>query len=64
MTRAVAQLIVIQPRIVSLAPYRLAEVWEDVLRVGAALECAAQAEELVANYGKTLQTYEPRKRST
>ena len=45
-TRAVAQLIGIQPRIVSLAPYRLAEVWEDVLHVGAALERAARAEEL------------------
>ena len=49
-TRAVAQLIGIQPRIVSLSPYRLADVWEDVLHVGATLQRAAQAEELVANY--------------
>jgi iron complex transport system substrate-binding protein len=48
--QAVSQLIGIQPRIVSLAPYRLADVWEDVLRVGAALERAAQAQSLVAGY--------------
>ncbi len=49
-SRAVAQLIGIQPRIVSLAPYRLADVWEDVLRVGAALERLEQAQQLVAGY--------------
>jgi iron complex transport system substrate-binding protein len=53
-TRAVAQLIGIQPRIVSLAPYRLADVWEDVLRVGDALERTAQAQELVAGYQERL----------
>jgi len=54
-TQAVAQLIGIQPRIVSLAPYRLADVWEDVLRVGAALERPAQAEALVAGYQQRLE---------
>jgi iron complex transport system substrate-binding protein len=54
-TRAVAQLIGIQPRIVSLSPYRLADVWEDVLHVGATLQRAAQAEELVANYETRLE---------
>ncbi|HEY7346977.1 MAG TPA: cobalamin-binding protein [Ktedonobacterales bacterium] len=53
--RAVAQLIGIQPRILSLAPYRLADVWEDVLRVGAALERQAQAEKLVAGYQARLE---------
>lgn len=53
--QAVAQLIGIQPRIVSLAPYRLADVWEDVLRVGAALERPTQAEALVAGYQQRLE---------
>ena len=46
-TRAVAQLTGLQPRIVSLAPYRLADVWEDIMRVGEALDRRAQAEHLV-----------------
>ncbi len=49
-TRAVSQLTSLQPRIISLAPYRLADVWEDVLRVGAALDRQEQAEALVAGY--------------
>ncbi len=49
-SRAVSQLIGIQPRIISLAPYRLADVWEDVLRVGTALERTEQARQLVAGY--------------
>ncbi|HEU5367980.1 MAG TPA: cobalamin-binding protein [Ktedonobacterales bacterium] len=53
--QAVSQLIGIQPRIISLAPYRLADVWEDVLRVGAALERADQAKELVAGYQARLE---------
>src|SRR2546430_35651 len=35
--QAVAQLTGLQPRIVSLAPYRLSDVWQDVLRVGQTL---------------------------
>ena len=53
--RAVSQLIGIQPRIISLAPYRLADIWEDVLRVGAALERRAQAQQLVAGYQARLE---------
>jgi iron complex transport system substrate-binding protein len=54
--QAVAQLIGIQPRIISLAPYRLADVWEDVLRVGATLERADQAQKLVEGYQARLET--------
>ncbi|MGH2505347.1 MAG: ABC transporter substrate-binding protein, partial [Ktedonobacterales bacterium] len=53
--QAVSHLIGMQPRIVSLAPYRLADVWEDVLRVGAALERAEQAQTLVAGYEARLE---------
>lgn len=45
--QAVEQLIGLQPRIVSLAPYRLDDVWEDIMRVGEALGRHAQAEQLV-----------------
>jgi len=44
----------LQPRIVSLSPYWLEDVWNDVLRVGAALECKEQAEQLVYGYKKSL----------
>ncbi len=54
-TLAVQQLIGIQPRIISLAPYRLADVWEDVLRVGAALEREKDARRLVAGYQSRLE---------
>lgn len=53
--QAVSHLIGLQPRIVSLAPYRLADVWEDVLRVGAALERTEQAQALVAGYEARLE---------
>ncbi len=46
-TWAVAQLTGLQPRVVSLAPYRLADVWEDIVRVGEALNRRAQAEHLM-----------------
>ena len=59
-TQAVSQLIGLQPRIVSLAPYRLADVWEDVLRVGAALGRAEQAQELVAGYQARLEQVQRR----
>lgn len=52
---AVQQLIGIQPRIISLAPYRLADVWGDVLRVGAALDRTEQARQLVAGYQARLE---------
>ena len=52
--RAVEQLTGLQPRIVSLAPYRLDDVWEDIARVGAALDRHAQAEQLVRDYQQRL----------
>lgn len=54
-TRAVAQLTGLQPRVVSLAPYRLDDVWTDVLRVGRALGRSEQAEQLVAGYRQRLE---------
>ena len=53
-TRAVAQLTGLQPRIVSLAPYRLADVWEEITRVGEALDRRAQAEHLMQAYQQRL----------
>ena len=52
--QAVQQLTGLQPRIVSLSPYRLSDVWEDVLRVGRVLERSAQAEALVQHYQQRL----------
>lgn len=49
-TRAVEQLTGLRPRIISLAPYRLDDVWEDIVRVGEALGRHAQAERLVQDY--------------
>lgn len=54
-TRALAQLTGLQPRVVSLAPYRLQDVWEDVLRVGKALGRYEQAVVLVESYEHRLQ---------
>ena len=54
-TRAVAQLTGLQPRIVALSPHRLADVWEDVLRVGEAIGSRAQAEQLVRSYQQRLK---------
>ena len=53
--QAVAQLTGLQPRIVSLAPYRLGDVWQDVLRVGQALNRSEKAEMLVNGYKKRLE---------
>lgn len=52
---AVQQLTGLQPRVVSLAPYRLSDVWEDVLRVGTALGRLDQAKALVRNYQQRLE---------
>ncbi|HJT58537.1 MAG TPA: cobalamin-binding protein [Ktedonobacteraceae bacterium] len=57
-TRAVQQLTGLEPRVVSLAPYRLSDVWEDVLRVGAALGRREQAETLIDGYRKGLARLE------
>jgi iron complex transport system substrate-binding protein len=52
--QAVEQLTGLQPRIVALAPYRLDDVWEDVVRVGEALGRRTQAELLVQSYQQRL----------
>ena len=52
--QAVEQLTGLQPRIVALAPYRLDDVWEDVVRVGEALDRRTQAELLVQSYQQRL----------
>jgi iron complex transport system substrate-binding protein len=52
--QAIAQLTGLQPLVVSLSPYRLQDVWEDVLRVGQALGKHDQAQMLVANYQQRL----------
>ncbi|GAC1565675.1 MAG: cobalamin-binding protein [Ktedonobacteraceae bacterium] len=54
-TRAVQHLTGLQPRIVSLAPYRLDDVWEDVVRVGDALDRREQAKRLVEGYQQRLR---------
>ncbi len=53
--RAVQQLTGLQPRVVSLAPYRLSDVWEDVLRIGRALERLEHAKTLVRKYQQRLE---------
>lgn len=53
-TAALQQLTGMKPRVVSLAPYWLDDVWNDVLRVSEALERKGQAEQLVNGYRKSL----------
>jgi iron complex transport system substrate-binding protein len=55
-TQAIEQLVGFQPRVVSLAPRRLADVWQDVLRVGQALGRVTLAEQLVKEYKRRLQS--------
>ncbi len=52
--QAIQHLTGLQPRVVSLAPYQLNDVWEDVLRVGEALARYDQAKILVSDYKKRL----------
>jgi len=52
--QAVQQLTGLQPRIVALAPHRLSDVWEDILRVGEALDRQRQAAALVQSYQQRL----------
>lgn len=54
-THALQQVTGLQPRIVSLAPYRLNDIWEDLLHVGQALEKETQARALVASYQERLE---------
>lgn len=49
-TEAVRQITGYAPRIVALAPYQLADVWEDLVRVGTALGREAHAHVLVQHY--------------
>ncbi len=53
-TLAVAQLTGLQPLVVSLSPYRLQDVWEDMLRVGQASGKREQAQSLVEKYQQRL----------
>ena len=53
-TRAVQELTGLEPRVVSLAPYRLSDVWEDVSRVGEALARRERAEALIEGYKQRL----------
>jgi len=53
-TAALQQLTGLKPRVVSLSPYWLGDVWNDVLRVGEALERKERAEQLVYGYKKSL----------
>ncbi|GHO95969.1 cobalamin-binding protein [Reticulibacter mediterranei] len=54
--QALQQVVGIQPRIVSLAPYRLSDVWEDLIRVGEALDRKEQAQQLVNDYQQRLNS--------
>ena len=54
-TQAIAQLTGLQPLVVSLSPYRIQDVWEDVLRVGVALGKRDQAMALVERYQRRLR---------
>lgn len=51
---AIQRLIGLQPRVVSLTPYRLDDVWKDVVRVGKVLGRQACAEMLVKGYRQRL----------
>jgi iron complex transport system substrate-binding protein len=53
--QAIQQLTGLQPRVVSLTPYRLSDVWEDVLRVGNALGRLEQAKVLIQRYQQRLE---------
>src|SRR2546423_15484519 len=52
--QAIQHLTGLHPRIVSLAPHQLNDVWEDILRVGEALGLYEQAKRLVDGYKKIL----------
>jgi len=53
--QALQHLTGLRPRVVSLAPHRLSDVWEDVLRVGRAVERYEQAQALVKGYQQRLE---------
>jgi iron complex transport system substrate-binding protein len=53
--QAIQHLTGFQPRVVSLTPYRLGDVWEDVVRVGKVLGRQERAEMLVKDYQQRLE---------
>ena len=53
--QAIQHLTGLQPRVVSLTPYQLSDVWEDVQRVGKALDRLEQAQALVRSYRQRLE---------
>ncbi len=57
-TEAIAQLTGLHPVVVSLCPYRLQDVWADVVRVGVALDRRDQAQALVERYQQRLTDLE------
>ena len=59
-TRALEQLTGLSPRIVALAPHRLTDVWEDLLRVGEAIGRREQASQLVQGYQQRLESLRTR----
>lgn len=53
--QALEQTTGLRPRVVSLAPYLLQDVWEDMLRVGKALDREQQAQKCIQSYQQRLQ---------
>src|SRR6266487_6757036 len=53
--QAIQHLTGLQPRVVSLTPYRLDDVWEDVVRVGKVLGRQERADMLVNGYRQRLK---------
>jgi iron complex transport system substrate-binding protein len=60
--QAVCQLTSSQPRIISLEPNALADVWDDIKRVGAALGAEARAGEVVCRLQRRMQEITDRAR--
>ncbi|HCI82974.1 MAG TPA: cobalamin-binding protein [Ktedonobacter sp.] len=59
-TNALQQTTGLHPRVVSLAPYQLRDVWEDVVRVSKALGRQEQAQQLVQGYQQRLERLQQR----
>jgi iron complex transport system substrate-binding protein len=57
---ALQQLTGLRPRIISLSPYTLNDVWEDIMRVGQALGRQEQATTLVTSYKNRLANLQNR----
>lgn len=53
--QALQQVTGLHTRVISLTPYRLGDVWEDMLRVGTALGCQTKAEACVQKYQQRLE---------